>query len=154
MAVNTLPRDYDIARIIADYELRISFLERRQLAMGFLLPAPGVAFDTGWVAVPAAAGFTSSLEVRRRDGRAMLRGTLLPVTDWGAANSLQQPVAAGGIPAGLRTPISLVWTGPTGATTAAIIFRIAVQSNGGIQVRCNTAAHTSSCSANFGYFTS
>lgn len=154
MAVNTTPRNYDIAKMLADYEQRISFVERQVRNMAFLLPTPGVPFDTGWIAVPAAAGFTSSLEVRRRDGRAMLRGTLLPVTDWGAANSLQQPVAAGGIPAGLRTPISLVWIGPTGATTAAIIFRVAVQSNGGIQVRCNTAAHTSSCSANFGYFTS
>src|SRR3546814_5926227 len=29
MAANTLPRDYDIARILADYRRRISFLERR-----------------------------------------------------------------------------------------------------------------------------
>jgi hypothetical protein len=154
MAVNTVPRDYDIARMLADYEQRISFVERQIRNLGFLLPAPGVPYDTGWIAVPAAAGFTSSLEVRRRDGRAQLRGTLVPTVDWGAANSLQQPVAAGGIPAGLRTPISLVTLGPSGATTAATIFRVAVQSNGGIQVRCNTAAHTNSCSVNFPYFTS
>src|SRR3546814_4128193 len=29
MASNTLPRDYDIGRTLADYQRRISFLERR-----------------------------------------------------------------------------------------------------------------------------
>lgn len=33
MASTTLPRDYDIARILADYERRISFLERRLLSL-------------------------------------------------------------------------------------------------------------------------
>jgi len=154
MAVNTVPRDYDIAKMLDDYERRISFVERQIRNMGFLLPTPGVPFDTGWLAVPAAAGFTSSLEVRRRDGRAMLRGSLLPVTDWGAASSLQQPVAAGGIPVGLRTPNSLNFVGATGSTTVTTNFRVQVQSNGGISVRCTTAAHTSSCHVNFGYFTS
>lgn len=38
MGVNTLPRDYDIARIIADYETRISFLERQILRLAYLTP--------------------------------------------------------------------------------------------------------------------
>ena len=38
MAVNTLPRDFDLARIIDDYERRISFLERRLLGLAFLTP--------------------------------------------------------------------------------------------------------------------
>lgn len=38
MPVNTLPRDYDIARIIADYEKRISFLERQILRLAYLTP--------------------------------------------------------------------------------------------------------------------
>lgn len=33
MAVNTLPRDYDLGRIIDDYERRIAFLERRLTAL-------------------------------------------------------------------------------------------------------------------------
>lgn len=107
--------------------------------------------DTGWVSVTAAAGFSSSLEVRRIGHNVTLRGTLLPTTDWGAANSLQQAVAAGGIPAEFRSPISLTILGATGATTAATIFRVAIQSNGGIQVRCSTAAHTNSCSVNLTY---
>jgi hypothetical protein len=146
MVTNTLQRDYDIARIIDDYERRISYLERQTLKLQPLIT------DTGWVTVPAAAGFTSALEVRLRGGVTTLRGTLLPNTDWGAANSLQQPVAAGGIPVEFRTPISLIILGGSGATSAANIFRIAVQSNGGIQVRCNTAAHTNSCSVNFDHY--
>lgn len=38
MGVNTLPRDYDLARIIADYEQRIAFLERQMLRMAYLTP--------------------------------------------------------------------------------------------------------------------
>lgn len=51
MAVNTLPRDYDLARIIDDYERRIAFLERQALispvALSIWRDAPG-GFDTGW----------------------------------------------------------------------------------------------------------
>lgn len=154
MAVNTVPRDYDIARMLADYERRISFVERQVRNLGFLLPAPGVPYDTGWVAVPAAAGFTSSLFVRRVGRSVMLRGTLLANVDWGAAGSLQQPVAVGAIPLEFRSAVTMSILGPSGATSAVTWFRIAIQSNGGIQVRCNTAAHTNSCSVNFAYFTS
>jgi hypothetical protein len=142
MVTNTLQRDYDIARIIDDYERRISYLERQTLKLQPLIT------DTGWVAVPAAAGFTSTLEVRRQGNEVMYRGTLLPNVDWGAANSAQQPVAAGGVPAEFRPPASLIYIGGSGAGSAANLFRIAIQSNGGIQVRCNTAAHTNSCSVN------
>lgn len=49
--VNTLPRDYDIARIIDDYERRIAFLERQALlnpvALSIWREVPG-GFDTGW----------------------------------------------------------------------------------------------------------
>jgi len=38
MAVNTLPRDYDLARIIDDYERRIAFLERQIRNMAYLTP--------------------------------------------------------------------------------------------------------------------
>jgi hypothetical protein len=38
MGVNTLPRDYDIARIIDDYQRRISFLERTLLGLAYLTP--------------------------------------------------------------------------------------------------------------------
>jgi hypothetical protein len=38
MGVNTLQRDYDIARIIADYEQRISFLERQMRGLAYLTP--------------------------------------------------------------------------------------------------------------------
>lgn len=142
MTTNTLPRDYDLGRIIDDYERRISFLERRTLVLQPLIT------DTGWVSVTAAAGFTSTLEVRRRGNEVTYRGTLLPNTDWGAANSLQQPVAAASIPAEFRPPASLIYIGGSGAGSAANLFRIAIQSNGGVQVRCNTASHTNSCSVN------
>lgn len=145
MAVNTLPRDYDLARIIDDHERRISFLERRVLVLQPLIT------DTGWVSVPAAAGFTSSLFVRLQGGRATFRGTLLPNTDWGAANSLQQPVAVGGIPAEFRPAVSEVLIGPSAAATAGVVFRVAIVTNGGIQVRCSAAAHTNSCYVMFDY---
>lgn len=38
MATSTLSRDFDIGRIIADYERRISFLERRLLRLAYLTP--------------------------------------------------------------------------------------------------------------------
>jgi hypothetical protein len=142
MVTNTLRRDYDIGRIIDDYERRIAYLERQTLKLQPLIT------DSGWVAVPAAAGFTSTVEVRLQGNEVMYRGTLLPNVDWGAANSLQQPVATGGVPAEFRPPASLIYVGASGAGTAAVVFRVAIQSNGGIQVRCNTAAHTNSCSVN------
>lgn len=142
MATGTLRRDYDIGRMLADLLRRVSSLERR--LKGYLLKPT----DTGWVAIPAAAGFSSSLSARRIGNEIQFRGTLSPNVDWGAANSLQMPVAVGGVPANFRPPISLIYVGATGATTAATNFRVAIQSNGGIQVRCNTAAHTNTVSVN------
>lgn len=154
MAVNTVQRDYDLARIIDDYSRRISFLERRLVALGFLLPAPGVPYDTGWLAVPAAAGFTSSLEVRRIGHDVKMRGALTPTVNWGAANSMQTPVAVGGIPADARPAANLNFIMPTTAGTAATIFRVVVQSNGGMSVRCDTATFVSGVSLSAGYFDS
>ena len=72
--VNTLPRDYDIARIIDDYERRIAFLERQALlnpvALSIWRDAPG-GFDTGWVPITswdtdfAPAGGADTPVVRR-----------------------------------------------------------------------------------------
>lgn len=153
MGRSTLGRDYDIGRTLEDFRRRIAALERAALMLRYLF-TPGVVYDTGWVAIPAAAGFTSSLFMRRIGHHVTSRGTLSPNVDWGAANSLQQAVAAGGIPAELRTPVSLTILGATGATTAATIFRVAIQSNGGVQVRCSTAAHTNSVSVNLTYIDS
>lgn len=142
MTTNTLRRDYDIGRMLAELTANVALLLRRLLTYQPLIP------DTGWVAVPAAAGFTSALEVRRIGDQVTYRGTLLPNVDWGAANSLQQPVAAGGVPAEFRPPASLIYLGATSAATASTVFRVAIQSNGGIQIRCNTAAHPNSVNIN------
>lgn len=142
MTTNTLRRDYDIGRMLAELTANVALLLRRLLTYQPLIP------DTGWVSVPAAAGFTSSLEVRRIGDQVTYRGSILPSTDWGAANSLQQPVATGGVPAEFRPPASLIYLGATAAATAATIFRVAIQSNGGIQIRCNTAAHPNSANIN------
>lgn len=48
MAVNTVQRDYDIARMLADYERRVASLERRLLSLAFLDTPPGIPYDTGW----------------------------------------------------------------------------------------------------------
>lgn len=151
MARSTLQRDYDIGRILAELRRDVDELKRRILALWFLLPAPGVAYDTGWVSVPAAAGFTSSLQVRRIGHSVTSRGALVPNVDWGAANSAQQPVAAGGIPAQFRSPFTLTVLGPSGALVATTVFRVLIQSSGGIQVRCSTAAHTGSVNINHTY---
>ncbi len=153
MVTNTLPRDFDIARIIADFLRRIERLEILILQFRILF-TPGVVWDTGWVSVPAAAGFTSALFVRRIGHDVKMRGTLTPTVDWGAANSLQTPVAVGGVPLEFRSPVTLSILGPSGAATAATIMRVAVLSNGGIQVRCSAAAHPNSVSINFSYFDS
>jgi hypothetical protein len=147
MGRSTLGRDYDIGRMLSDYGRRISVLERLILQLRVIF-TPGVVYDTGWVAVPAAAGFTSSLEVRRIGHSVTYRGSLLPTVDWGAASSLQQPVAAGGIPAQFRTPVSLNYVGATASAVVTTTFRVQIRSDGGIQVRCSAAAHTSSCSVN------
>lgn len=153
MVTNTLPRDFDIARIIDDFRRRIERLEILILQFRILF-TPGVVWDTGWVAVTAAAGFTSALNVRRIGHFVMLRGTLTPTVDWGAASSLQTPVAAGSIPAQFRSPVSMSILGASGATSAVTWFRVAILSNGGIQVRCSTAAHTNSVSINHTYIDS
>lgn len=142
MTTNTLRRDYDIGRMLAELTANVALLLRRLLTYQPLIP------DTGWVAVPAAAGFTSSLEVRKVGGKIEYRGSLLPNTDWGVANSAQQPVAAGGVPVGFRPPISLLYIGASGATVATTVFRVAIQSSGGIQVRCSTGGSTNSVSVN------
>lgn len=153
MVTNTLPRDYDIGRQLEDHGRRITLLERLILQLRIIF-VPGVVYDTGWVAVPAAAGFTSALQVRRIGYDVMLRGTLTPTVDWGAAGSLQQPVAVGAVPAQFRSPVTMSILGASGATSAVTWFRVAIQSNGGIQVRCSTAAHTNSVSINHKYFDS
>lgn len=150
MVTNTLLRDFDIARIIDDFRRRIERLEILILQFRILF-TPGVVWDTGWVAVPAAAGFTSALNVRRIGHFVMLRGTLTPTVDWGAASSLQQPVAVGGVPVQFRSPVTLNILGASGAATAVTWFRVAVASNGGIQVRCSTAAHPNSVNINITY---
>lgn len=142
MTTNTLRRDYDIGRMLAELTANVALLLRRLLTYQPLIP------DSGWVNITAAAGFTSTLQVRRIGDQVTYRGTLVPNTDWGAANSLQMPVAVGGVPAEFRPPASLIYIGASGATSAANLFRVAIQSNGGVQVRCNTAAHTNSCSVN------
>lgn len=51
MGVNTLHRDWDIARIIADYDRRIAYLERQMLvqpAAATIWQNVDGGFDTGW----------------------------------------------------------------------------------------------------------
>lgn len=153
MARSTLGRDYDIGRMLKDYGRRITVLERLILQLRIIF-TPGVVYDTGWVAVAAAAGFTSSLEVRRIGHDVKMRGALTPTTNWGAANSMQTPVSAGGIPADARPATNLNFIMPTTAGTAATIFRVVVQSNGGMSVRCDTATFVSAVSLSAGYFDS
>lgn len=145
MTSNTTPRRYDIDGMLDDYRKRISALERKIRTYQPLIP------DSGPVAIPAATGFGSALVARRIGDTVQFQGTLSTDTNWGAANSLQMPVAVGGIPADLRPDVSLIWIGASGATSAANLFRVAIQSNGGIQVRCNTATHTNTCSVNFSF---
>lgn len=109
--------------------------------------------DSGWLPITAdtANGFSSALEGRRIGERIVLRGSLGPSTNWGTANSAQQPVATGGVPALLSPPVSLLVACTTTAGVATVVFRVAIQSNGGIQVRCDTASHTGSCAINLDY---
>lgn len=154
MARSTLVRDFDIARILAELLRDVADLKRRVLALWFLLPASGVPYDTGWVAVPAAAGFTSSLEVRRIGRSVKMRGALTPVTNWGAANSNQTPVAVGGIPAGSRPAANIAFICATTAGTAATIFRVLIAATGTITVRCDTATFVSAVNIGVCYFDS
>lgn len=142
MASNTGPRRYDIDKMLTEYQQRISALERKIRTYQSLIP------DSGWVTIVAATGFTSALQARRIGDRVQYQGSLGVDTNWGAANSLQQPVTAGAIPADLRPDVSLNFLGASGSTSAANLFRIAIQSNGGIQVRCNTATHGNSVNVN------
>lgn len=49
MAGTTLARDYDIARMLADYERRIAFLERQALRAPASMSPEGQPYDTGWL---------------------------------------------------------------------------------------------------------
>jgi hypothetical protein len=83
MAVNTVQRDYDIARIIDDYERRIAFLERQALrdpvSASIWQNTPG-GFDTGWQDIVIwQAGVTplggaNTPQARRFGPMVMLRG--------------------------------------------------------------------------------
>lgn len=154
MGRSTLDRDYDIGRMLKRLTRDVSELQRRLKRFNFILPPNGVPYDTGWLAVPAAAGFTSSAEVRRVGNDVKMRGALTPTVNWGAANSQQTPVATGGIPDGCRPATNLNFIMPTTAGTAATKFRVVVQSNGGMSVRCDTATFVSAVSLSPSYFDS
>ncbi len=58
MAINTLPRDYDIGRILADYQRRLSALERQVLLLSGQTAAIGVwqNFTPSWTNVTLGTG--------------------------------------------------------------------------------------------------
>lgn len=145
MARGTQDRDYDLGRTIAKLVADVAFLMRRIKAYQLLIP------DQAWQSIAVIAGFTSALQYRRRGQRVTIRGTITPSVDWGAVNSLQMPVAVGTLPVGVAPPVSHTIVCATSAGQATVVFRVVIQSNGGIQVRCNTAAHPSAVNINFDY---
>lgn len=62
MAISTLRRDYDVARILADHEQRISALERRLLAVESDIDTIGLwqPFTPTWVGVTLGTGATNA----------------------------------------------------------------------------------------------
>lgn len=146
MARSTLDRDFDLARNLANYERRISALERRILTTQLIVPV------IDWTPQGAAAGFTSTLEFSRVGDEVFVIGLLGTNTNWGAANANNTPVAVGGLPVEFRPdPESLVYSCATAAAVATTVFRVAIQTNGSISVRCSTATHTNSVYVNVSY---
>jgi hypothetical protein len=132
MTVNTAPRDYDIARMLADYQRRIAFLERAILrdpvSASIWQDAPG-GFDTGWLAVTnfepgvtAQAG-SNTPQVRRYGPVVMARGRCTTAGVSGAVTFCTLPSGFGLAPVGIwelgagstaPTPASRYFVNPSG----------------------------------------
>lgn len=119
-------------------------------ALTQLLVASGPTF----VAADTGSGFTGGLTFERVGRQVDVIGSFNPVTNWGSANSLQQPIAGGagiGFPTIFVPGSSLTFAVPSASGVANVVFRVAVQSNGGIQVRCDTASYTGGVSIALGW---
>lgn len=117
-------------------------------ALEQLLVSAGPTF----VAADGSSAFTGGLTLERVGRQVDVVGSFSPVTNWGSANALQQPIAGGsgiGLPTIFVPGSSLVFTCPGAASTTN--FRVAIQSNGGVQIRCDTASYTGVCNVNLGW---
>ncbi len=107
--------------------------------------------DTGWITPTVAAGFTSTLKLRKIGSRVTVKGLITPTTNWGAINASNVVVATGGITSDFVPPENLAFT-LTGSTTAAfVVFRVAWQTSGQVSIRCDTATSNSGVYVNFDY---
>ena len=143
MAVSTLSRDYDLGRIVENFRGRISSIERRLLALSFLL-TPGESYDTGQVSLTGdLVGTVSSanFEVSRIGRTVFLQGSITPNTNWGAAMANTNLMATVLDPEFCPTQSHVLIAGSS-ATGAMVNFRVSLQSGGQIAVRCDTATHT------------
>lgn len=109
--------------------------------------------DSGWDSLNAdlAAGFSSSnFRVSRVDETVFIEGQVTPTTNWGgamAANNIMGTV----LDAQFRPAISHITINASSAFGAMVNFRVAIQSSGQIQVRCDTATHTGDVYINYAY---
>lgn len=98
-----------------------------------------------------AAGFTSAnFTVSRHEETVFLQGQVTPNTNWGAAmanNNIMGTV----LPAQYRPSISHVTIMASSATGAMVNFRVSIQDNGQIAVRCDTATHTGGVFINYAF---
>lgn len=148
MAVNTLPRDYDIARIIDDYQRRISFLERLVLnspvAASIWQNAPG-GFDTGWQNITdfepgnSAQAGTNTPQVRRYGPVVMARGR---------GNTGSPPFAT--LPSGFGFEPLAIWELGHGTTSPSSTSRFIVSPNGEFSAQGWTAGATLAFSSTWG----
>jgi hypothetical protein len=100
--------------------------------------------DSGQVSLAGAlaAGFTSAaLDVSRVGDTVFWEGTIAPTTNWGAANTLNTPIANLGVPAAFLGLASKIFIVASVGGTAATVFRVSVTSGGSLQVRCSTASY-------------
>jgi hypothetical protein len=110
------------------------------------VPSDGDAVNTGWTDATGwlNAGYTSSnLEVCRFGVDVFWRGIIVPTTNWGSANADNTVVSPGGVPEIWRPPVNHVWLAASNSTTAAVVLRAVVNTNGALNVRCSAASNTS-----------
>lgn len=114
--------------------------------------------DTGWVTIPTslASPWTASMKARRIGSEVRWKGSVDPnSTVWGAINNPTTVVdltADANWAQFIPVDTHLCLLSANTANSAAVAFRVGIQSNGLIVVRCNTTNYAFGVNLHTGYY--
>lgn len=109
-----------------------------------LSPSDATAYDTGWVAVPAAGTFTSTCEVRRIGRQLHFRGVFASSVNYTQSNAYS---TLGVLPTDMRPSTQIFLAGVGWSGTAQ--FQAKILSTGEIQLRLFSGSVTIGTGPNF-----